>query len=219
MSIRVKLYAAIGVTVAGLALTAGVGIWALNHLDGRFEAARTAGDARALALELKFAVTDFNGWQTAYGYDGGKSRSTFLASVARFRATLSRARVSLHTAEERRLLAEIATGADAFMKLDAVAWNALRKGETAEVRRLFLGPEIRNFQRIARAAQALADAEARQAVEQEEEFTSAKKDALRYLVAAAIVTALLVFILLITANDLARMAERALRDAPEALDG
>jgi hypothetical protein len=219
MSIRVKLYAAIGVTVAGLALTAGVGIWALNHLDARFDAARTAGEARALALELKFAVTDFNGWQTAYGYDGGKSRSTFLASVARFRATLARAKGSLDSAEERDLLAQISAGAEAFMKLDAVAWNALRKGETAEVRRLFLGPEIRNFQRIASAAQALADAEARQAVAQEQQFTRAKKDALRYLIAAAIVTALLVFILLVTANDLARMAERALDDAPNALDG
>ena len=75
--IRSKLYTAIVIAVAGLALTVGVGIWAMARLSDRFDAVQDAADARALALQLKFDVTDFNGWQTAYGYDGGRSRATF----------------------------------------------------------------------------------------------------------------------------------------------
>ena len=71
MTIRVKLYTAIAVAVAGLALTAGVGIWAITHLSDRFDTVQEASDAQAVALQLKYDVTDFNGWQTAYGYDNG----------------------------------------------------------------------------------------------------------------------------------------------------
>ena len=87
MSIRAKLYTAIVVVVAGLALTAGVGIAAMSHLGDRFDVVERASNARALALQLKFDVTDFNGWQTAYGYDNGKSRPTYLASFAKFKRT------------------------------------------------------------------------------------------------------------------------------------
>src|SRR5581483_3099833 len=80
MTIRVKLYTAIVVSVAGLALTAGVGIWSLTRVADRFDAVQKAADSRALALQLKFDVTDFNGWQTAYGYDDGKSRPVYLAA-------------------------------------------------------------------------------------------------------------------------------------------
>ena len=83
MTIRAKLATAIVVAVAGLALTAGVGIWGMNNLGEKFDDVRTAGDAQALALRLKFGITDFNGWQTAYGYDNGASRAIFLRSVGR----------------------------------------------------------------------------------------------------------------------------------------
>ena len=218
MTIRVKLYAAIAVTVAGLALTAGVGIWALTHLSNRFDAAQTAADARALALDLKFDVTDFNGWQTAYGYDNGRSRPVFLASVARFRATLARARTALPRVEERALLDRVSAAADDFMRLDRDAWAALRAGRTDEVRRLFLGPEIVNFQRSAAAAQELAVLEKRYASREEERFHKARHDALRLLIVAAIVASLLVAILLVTANDLARAAEGRLQEAEEGTD-
>jgi CHASE3 domain sensor protein len=210
MSIRVKLYAAIAVSVAGLALTAGVGIWALTHLSDRFDTVQQASDAQALALQLKYDVTDFNGWQTAYGYDNGASRPIFLASVARFRATHEKAQRRLRRPVERRLLTEIKAGADEFMQVDAVAWDALRAGRAGEVKRLFLGPEIRNFQHVARAAQALADVEDKRVTAEDRAFKSARKDALRWLILAAIVASLLVALLLITALDLARVAERQL---------
>jgi hypothetical protein len=210
VTIRGKLYAALVVTVAGLAVTAGVGIWALARLSDRFDAVKTASDDRARALALKFDVTDFNGWQTAYGYDDGASRRIFLASVATFRADLARARKQLTDPAETRLLAAVEQASASFMRLDAVAWRALKAGRKAEVRRLFLGPEIENFHRAATAAQQLAAHELARSDRAERSFRSAKRDALRALIAAAIVAAMLVGILIITATDLARAAERAL---------
>ena len=216
MTIRVKLYTALAVAVAGLAVTAGVGIWALARLSDRFDAVQTASDDRALALELKYDVTDFNGWQTAYGYDNGASRPTFLASVGTFKVDLARARTQLEQPKETRLLADIQQATARFMRLDAVAWRALRAGNKTTVRRLFLGPEIVNFHQAATAAQQLASVETARAAASERSFKSAKREALRALVLAAIVAVLLIAILIVTASDLARAAERAL---PPAGDG
>jgi methyl-accepting chemotaxis protein len=214
MTIRSKLYAAIVVTVAGLALTAGAGIWGMNRLSDRFDGVQRADAARALALQLKFAVADFNGWQTAYGYDNGKSRPIFLSSVADFRRTLARAKLELRRPIERSLLEEITVAFGDFMRLDRVAWAALQAGRTAQVRRIFLGPEIANFRRAAAGAQGLAQVEDERANAEERRFRDARRDALRALIGASIVAALLVAILLVTALDLARMAERALAGAP-----
>ena len=214
MTIRSKLYAAIAVTLAGLALTAGVGIWGMNRLSDRFDGVQQAADARALALQVKFAVADFNGWQTAYGYDNGKSRPIFLRSVAGFRATLARAKLELKRPIERSLLEEITVAFEDFMRLDRVAWTALQAGRTAEVRRLFLGPEIANFKRAAAGAQGLAQVEDERANAEEQRFRDARRDALRSLIGASIVAGLLVAILLVTALDLARTAERTLISPP-----
>ena len=154
MTIRAKLATAIVVAVAGLALTAGVGIWGMNSLGEKFDDVRAAGDAQALALRLKFGITDFNGWQTAYGYDNGASRAIFLRSVASFREDFATARKTLTSPAEQKILDEMEESFKAFMALDAVAYRALQAGKTDEVRRLFLGPEIRNFQRAAAAARA-----------------------------------------------------------------
>ena len=210
MTIRSKLYAAIVVTLAGLALTAGVGIWGMNQLSDRFDGVQQAGDDRALALQVKFAIADFNGWQTAYGYDNGKSRPIFLSSVANFQRKLARARLQLKGPIERSLLDEISVAFRDFMRLDRVAWAALQAGRTAEVRRLFLGPEIGNFKRAAAGAQGLAQLEDEHATAEERRFRDARRDALRALIGASIVAALLVAILLVTALDLARLAEQSL---------
>ncbi len=210
MTIRAKLVMAIVVSVTGLALTAGVGIWALVHLTARFDGVQSASDARALALQLKFAVTDFNGWQTAYGYDDGRSRPVFLASVDRFNATLDLARRRLTRKSEHRLLNRVESAAADFMRLDGQAWTALQAGREAEVQRILLGPELVNFRRAATAAQELASAESRQAAREELAFKKARTDALRLLIISAILASVFVAILLVTAIDLARAAERAL---------
>ena len=214
MTIRAKLATAIVVAVAGLALTAGVGIWGMNSLGAKFDDVQEAGEARALALELKYDITDFNGWQTAYGYDNGESRPIFLRSVERFRADIATARKKLTSPAEQTHLDEVDAAFDDFMALDAVAYRALQEGDDEEVRRLFLGPEIGNFQRAAAAAQKLSALEATRAVETDKAFTEARTDALRLLILASIVAAVLVALLLVTAFDLARAAEKTLADSP-----
>jgi hypothetical protein len=210
VSIRAKLVTAMVVTIAGLAVVVGVSLWGQSRMSDRFDGVQRAADARALALELKFGVTDFNGWQTAYGYDDGKSRPVFLRSVKGFGVTLARAKSELTRPGEQRLLERVESAFDDFMRLDVEAYAALRAGRDAEVKRLLLGPELVNFERAARAAGELAALEDRHASVQERRFEDARDDARRLIVAAAIVAALLVVILLVAASDLARMAERAL---------
>jgi hypothetical protein len=214
MTIRAKLVTAIVVAVAGLALTAGVGIWGMNSVGTKFDDVREAGEAQALALELKYDITDFNGWQTAYGYDNGASRAIFLRSVAGFRKDFAAAEKELTSPAEQKILGQMDEAFKAFMALDVVAYRALQDGKEGEVRRLFLGPEIRNFQRAASAAEDLATLEAARAEETENAFEDAQNDALRLLILASIIAAVLVALLLVTAFDLARAAERTLAAAP-----
>ena len=100
------------------------------------------------------------------------------------------------------------------MRVDKQAYAALRAGRQEEVRRLFLGPEIGNFQRAAAAAQDLATLEDARASAEELRFDKARKDALRYLILASILTGVFIVILLATAVDLARSGEPALASPP-----
>ena len=77
MTIRAKLYVAILLTVIGPVVTIAVALHGMDRLGDRFDEVQDRADRRALALDLKFGVTDFNGWQTAYGYDDGASRPRF----------------------------------------------------------------------------------------------------------------------------------------------
>ena len=214
VTIRTKLYAAIVVAVLGLTVAAGVGIWGMSRVGDRFDSVQTASNASSIALQLKFDVTDYNGWQTAYGYDNGESRPQFLRSVARFNADLARARRLLMGAAERRLLARIGGASDDFMRLDAEAYGAVQAGRPMEVKRLLLGPEIVNFHRAAAAAQDLASLEGRTAAAENARFRDTRRDALRLLLIAALVTGLFVVILLVTANDLAKAAEGRIEHRP-----
>ena len=207
MSIRVKLYTAIVVVVAGLALTASVGIVGMSRLGDRFDSVQRASAARALALQLKYDVTDFNGWQTAYGYDDGESRPIYVDSFARFERNLAKARAELRTPREQAILDRIETATNDFAKLDDESWAALQAGRPDEVKRILLGPELVNFRRAAAAAQALAAFQTAQVAAENKAFEQAKSNALRLLVLCSIIAALLVFILLVTASDLARLAE------------
>jgi CHASE3 domain sensor protein len=215
VSIRAKLYAALAVTVVGLIVTAGVGIAGMSRLGDRFDDVEVASRAQALALQLKFDVTDFNGWQTAYGYDNGASRPTFLSSVERFRADFAQARRQLTRPQEKAYLDQIDQAFNDFMRLDDQAFAALQAGDKAEVKRIFLGPELVHFGRAAAASQRLASYEAERVSVQDKAFKDARHDALRLLIAVSAIAGLLVVILLITANDLARAAEGRLAQKPE----
>jgi CHASE3 domain sensor protein len=215
VSIRAKLYAALAVTIAGLVATAGVGIAGMSRLGDRFDDVEAASRAQALALQLKFDVTDFNGWQTAYGYDNGASRPTFLSSVERFRADFAQSRRQLTRPQEKAYLDQIDQAFHDFMRLDDQAFAALQAGDKAEVKRIFLGPELVHFGRAAAASQRLASYEAERVSVQDKAFKDARHDALRLLIAVSAIAGLLVVILLITANDLARAAEGRLAQKPE----
>ena len=216
MSIRAKLYAALAVTVVGLVVTAGVGIAGMSRLGDRFDNVQEASRAQALALQLKFDVTDFNGWQTAYGYDNGQSRPIFLSSVERYRADFAQARRRLTRPQEQTYLDQVEDAFNDFMRLDDQAYAALQADDLETVKDIFLGPELVNFSRAAAASQRLASYEAGRVAVQDKAFKDARQDALRLLIAVSAIAGLLVVILLITANDLARTAEGKLARDPGA---
>ena len=125
MTIRAKLYAAIVMTILGPVITIAVAFAAFQSLSDRFDEVSARSDRQALALELKYAVTDVNGWQTAYGYDDGASRPQFERSAQNVRRLLAVARPTLTEPRERAILARLQSSFDAFMALDVVAYRAL----------------------------------------------------------------------------------------------
>ena len=206
MTIRVKLYAAMAMTVLGPVITIGVAFAAFQSLSDRFDEVSARSDRQALALEIKYAVTDVNGWQTAYGYDNGRSRPQFERSAQNVRRLLATAQRQLTEPRERAILARLRSSFDEFMRLDVVAYRALRDGREARVRQLFLGPEIRNFEAMASAAGQLAAEEARRNAEVEHKFDQRLTDAKKTLVIVGLGAGVLIILLLLTASDIARLA-------------
>ncbi len=206
MTIRAKLYVAILLTVIGPVITIAVALHGMDRLGERFDEVQQRADQRALALDLKFDVTDFNGWQTAYGYDDGASRPRFERSVRQFRIDHAAARNELTDRRETTLLNEIRGRFGQFMALDREAYAALQRGDDARVKRIFLGPELRLFDEMASRAEELARYEARSSTVTEKAFDDSRKDSRRALIAVALGAALVIILLLVTAGDIARMA-------------
>jgi hypothetical protein len=206
VTIRAKLYFAILLTVIGPVVTIAVALHGMSRLGDRFNEVQDRSQRQALALDLKFDVTDFNGWQTAYGYDNGASRPRFESSVRRFRSDLGTARNDLNGQRERRLLNDVRVRFADFMALDDVAYAALKRGDHARVKRIFLGPELRLFDVMAGRSEQLARYEARRATATQESFDDARVDSRRGLIAVALGAALVIILLLVTASDIARLA-------------
>jgi hypothetical protein len=206
VTIRAKLYAAIAMTILGPVVTIGVAFSAFQSLSDRFDEVSARSDRQALALEIKYAVTDVNGWQTAYGYDDGASRPQFERSAQNVRRLLAVADRRLTEPRERAILARLHSSFDAFMDLDAVAYRALQAGQDRRVKRIFLGPEIRNFEAMAAAAADLAAHEQRRTDEVERGFDQRLTDAKKTLVVVGLGAGVLIVLLLLTASDIARLA-------------
>jgi hypothetical protein len=206
VTIRAKLYAAMVMTVLGPVVTIGVAFVAFQSLSDRFDEVASRSDRQALALEIKFAVTDVNGWQTAYGYDNGRSRPQFERSAQNVQRLLASAQRQLTEPRERAILARLRNSFGQFMDLDAVAYRALRAGRTARVRQIFLGPEIANFEAMATAASQLAAEEERRNAEVERSFDDRLSDAKKTLVVVGLGAGVLIILLLLTASDIARLA-------------
>ena len=217
MTIRAKLYAAIVLTVLGPLATTGVALHGMSQMGDRFDEVRQRAQHESLARELKFQVTDMNGWQTAYGYAGGPLRARFVASAGELRRQLDQASRTLTEGRERALVAGLQDEFDSFMRLDAVAWRRLQAGDQARTRAILLGPELKRFETMAATAERLAGYEESQAADSESAFNDARDDARRRLVAVALGAAVVIILLLVTANDIARMAlegERSVRARP-----
>jgi hypothetical protein len=213
VTIRAKLYAAIILTILGPLATTGVALTAMSDLGDRFDEVRASGRQESTALQLKFGVTDVNGWQTAYGYDSGRSRPIFLRSVASFRRTLERADASFTEPRERGLLAELRREFGRFMELDAIAYRALRDGREGVTKRIFLGPELASFEAMADTAERLAREEQRAAAATQQAFDDERDEARKRLIAVALGAGIVIVLLLVTAADVARMALEGERHA------
>ena len=215
MSIRAKLYAAIVLTILGPLATTAVALHGMSEMGDRFDQAGERAADERVAREIKFAVTDMNGWQTAYGYDSGRSRPIFLRSVATLRRDLRRAADSLSDPAEQDLLDGLDREFRGFMVLDSVAFKRLQQGRPEVTKRIFLGPEMVRFEAMAGKAERLASLEARAGGRGRQAADDARDTARKRLIAVALGAALVIVLLLVTANDVARMAlegERRARD-------
>ena len=213
MTIRAKLYAAIVLTILGPLATTAVALHGMAQLGDRFDEVRQRADNESVARELKFQVTDMNGWQTAYGYAGGQLRGRFVASAAQLRRELGLAAQTLTDPTERVLFDRLKGQFDGFMRLDAVAWRALQAGDASRTKDILLGPELRRFEAMAATADMLATYEERQAAATVAAFDDARDDARRRLIAVALGAGVVIILLLVTANDIARMALEGERSA------
>jgi hypothetical protein len=211
VTIRAKLYVAILLSVLGPVITIAVALHGMDRLGDRFDEVQDRAERTALALDLKFDVTDVNGWQTAYGYDDGASRRRFETSVRFFRRDLGEARRVLTDPLERRLLRDIGATFEEFLRLDEVAFAALERGDEERVKEIFLGPELDLFDDMARRADELARYETRRANATETTFDDAREESRRGLIAVALGAALVIILLLVTAADIARMALESTR--------
>jgi hypothetical protein len=215
VSIRAKLYAAIALSTIGPVLTTAIALAAMSTLGDRFTDVERSSANVELALNLKFGVTDVNGWQTAYGYDDGASRPRYEASLKALENDLATARRRFRTGTERRLLDQLTQQLDTFKRLDDRAYAALQNDRPEVTKQIFLGPEIRQFEAMAATAQQLADHERRAARAARAGFADARDDARRKLVAVALGAGIVIILLLITAQDVARRAlEERREEAP-----
>jgi CHASE3 domain sensor protein len=206
VTIRGKLFAAIALTVLGPLVTIGVAFAAFNSLGDRFDESQHRANLERRALDLKFAVTDMNGWQTAYGYGDGRFRDRFVASADDTETLLARAKREITAPPERALVDTLEREFAAFMDLDADAWSALQDDRPEETKRILLGPELEHFEAMAKAAGELAAAEDRHVAEARTGFDDARDRARRELVAVAIGAAIVIVLLLITLQDVVRLA-------------
>lgn len=218
MTIRAKLYAAIVLTILGPLATTAVALHGMSQMGDRFDEVQERARHESIALELKFAVTDMNGWQTAYGYDNGRSRPIFERSVQTLREDLRRATATFTDPREQSLLRELKRDFAGFMAIDVVAYRALRRGDEERVRDLFLGPEIARFSAMAETADRLATYQAGRAAAAERAFDDARDDARKRLITVALGAGIVIVLLLITASDVARMALEGERHARARVD-
>ena len=198
--------------------------------DDRGRPARDVGDGRQLrpggqaapptspvAREFKFAVTDVNGWQTAYGYDNGPLEADLRAlGRAACGSDLRDAGPSLDRARRRQtLVRRLEHEFDGFMRLDA---SPSRPGSRTAGRRSPSGSSSDPRSGASRGwpttAEQLAALEIDRAAAARRAADDARDTARKRLIAVALGAALVIVLLLVTANDVARLALEGERRGP-----
>ena len=130
-------------------------------MGDRFDEVSERAEHESVARELKFLVTDMNGWQTAYGYAGGDLRARFVASAAELRRELELAGDELTDEREQPLLepAQRSSSTGSWSSTRSPGASS-RPDNPEETKRILLGPELRRFEAMAATAEELADYEA-----------------------------------------------------------
>lgn len=207
MTIRAKLYAAIVLTILGPLATTAVALQGMSQLGDSFDEVQERSQDESLAREIKFGVTDMNGWQTAYGYAGnGRFRQEFEASARLLDRNISTAEDKLTEPSEQALTARLRRQFDSFIALDTIAYASLRAGDQARVKQIFLGPELVRFEAMAGTAERLAAYEVDRAATADESFSDDRDSARKRLIAVALGAGMVIILLLVTAQDVARLA-------------
>lgn len=166
----------------------------------------TALELTRNALEVKFLVADFNGWQTAYAFDivrgtpdatddDARVRSKFLASAAIFHERLRRMREEPSIPDEHSELETLEKAFQQFMAIDKTIIAAYRGGGTVAVQHaneLVLGRELEIFQELTVAITRLTDSIVARADLASREASAAGSHARWLFVGAAVATSLLV---------------------------
>ena len=207
MTIRAKLYAAIVLSILGPLVTTAVALQGMSDLGDRFDEVRERGRHESIALQLKFGVTDVNGWQTAYGYDDG----ALAAGVRGLGGDVPARPARGGSNAERPPRAPAAARARSRVRrVHAPRPGRVRSAAGAATRRsckrIFLGPELTQFRAMADTAQRLAQYEQQRATATEKAFDTTRDDARKRLIAVALGAAIVIVLLLVTAWDVARMA-------------
>ncbi|MDP9189043.1 MAG: hypothetical protein M3O25_07320, partial [Actinomycetota bacterium] len=95
---------------------------------------------------------------------------------------------------------------DRFSALDETAYAALLAGDGERTRQILLGPELVRFEVMAATAERLARYEEEVAAQAAADFDQERDDARRRLIAVALGAGIVILLLLVTAQDVARLA-------------
>ena len=207
MTIRAKLYAAMAMTVLGPLVTIAVAFAAFNSLSDRFDEVSERSERQALALEIKYAVTDVNGWQTAYGYDDGASRPQFERSAANVRRLLAvGASGDDRDARARSCSRRCAPPSGASWRSTSSPTTRCRRGRRRASSASSSGPRSATSRTMARAAAQLAAEEERRTKQVQRSFDKRLTDAKKALVIVGLGAGVIIILLLLTTWDIARLA-------------
>ncbi len=186
----------IAVLILGTSLLALRSTGQITTAEGLLHAASTHVDNGS---EAKSCLADVNGWQTAYGYDGGASRPQFEKAAKDCQAVIDRAVAAVAGLPDEPDAVAIKDGFAAFMAVDARAWESGQVdgfGEGSAARGLILGEGMEAFAAASQAARTFTDAQAGDLASARSGFASAKADVRRMTIGALALGALVVLLLL-----------------------